>query len=238
MKRTEYPIDRGLRVLGGIILIGSVFLYFGFYLSFTARVIALLVGIYSFISGITNYCPLNNLIISEKRFRRRLKIASDITVNKVKDLAFFKGFNEKEIEKILPYCKEVTYAKEERIITEGKAKRALNIIYSGQVKVLKNITEDSAKTIAVLEDGDIFGETSFLDNLPPSASVIAVVETRILEISDLDFSKTINEDKDLAIKIMMKILQVCSTRIKSLNEQIVSMGKWLVNSRKQFAGIS
>jgi len=72
LKRTEYPIDRGLRVLGGIILIGSVFLYVGSYLSFTARVIALLVGIYSFISGITNYCPLSNLITSEKRFRRRL----------------------------------------------------------------------------------------------------------------------------------------------------------------------
>lgn len=234
MGRKEYTMDRGLRVLGGIILIGAVVFYVGEYLSFTARVIALFVGIYSFVSGIINYCPWSNLIISEKRFRRRLEITSDIKVNSVKDLAFLNGFNEKEIGKILPYCKDVAYAKDESIITEGKEKRTLNIIYSGQVKVLKDITEGSAKTIAVLEDGDIFGEMSFFDNLPPSASIVTMANTRILEISDLDFSKIMEEDKDLAIKVMMKILWTCSTRIRSLNEQIVSMGKWWLNIRNQF----
>ncbi|MEW6613851.1 MAG: cyclic nucleotide-binding domain-containing protein [Thermodesulfobacteriota bacterium] len=234
MGRKEYTMDRGLRVLGGVILIGAVFFYGGEYLSFTARIIALFVGIYSFVSGIINYCPLSNLIISEKRFRRRIEIATDIKVNSVKNLAFFNGFNEKEIGKILPYCKDVAYAKDESIITEGKEKGTLNIIYSGEVKVLKDITGGSAKTIAVLEDGDVFGEVSFFDNLPPSASIVAMTNTRILEISDLDFSKIIEEDKDLAIKMTMKILQICSTRIRSLNEQIVSMGKWWLNNRKWF----
>lgn len=63
------------------------------------------------------------------------------------------------------HCKDVTYGRGQRLISEGKGKGSLNIICSGQVKVVKAVTESSAKTIAVLEDGDVFEEMSFFDDL-------------------------------------------------------------------------
>jgi hypothetical protein len=232
LKTVEIPIDRGLRILGGIILIGSALLYFGEFLGPIVKVILFILGLYSLITGIINYCPIVNLISSEKRYRRKLNISSDITVSSLKDLAFFNGFNDDEIIKILLCCRDVTYEKDAKLMTEGVERGTLSIIYSGQVKVSKKITEESTKTIADLGDGDIFGEMSFIENLPSSASVIAVRETRVLEIDELHFSKIMNEDNDLALKIMKRILHVLNDRVRFLNEQIVSMGKWWVKSRK------
>jgi CRP-like cAMP-binding protein len=193
-KKTDYQIERGLRVFAGII---------------------------------------SNLTGFEKRLRRRkLSVSSDISVDNLKEINFFNDFDDKEIKETLYYCKDVTYGKNQILIREGKDKSSLNIIYSGQVKVVKAVTESSAKTIAVLEDGDIFGEMSFFDDLPPSASIIAVQDSRILEIDKIAFSKIMEKDKNLAMKIMTRILKVFGTRIRHLNEQIVYMGKLWVNNRE------
>ncbi|MDY6854890.1 MAG: cyclic nucleotide-binding domain-containing protein [Thermodesulfobacteriota bacterium] len=232
-RKTDYQIDRGLRFFVGIIVISSVFFYFGNHLENSIKATILLLGVYSATTGVINFCPLSNLTNLEKRFRRRkLRIASDITVNNLKDIDFFKDFDEKEINDTLYYCKDVTCRENQILMREGKGRGSLNIIFSGQVKVVKAVTEKSAKTIAVLEDGDIFGEMSFIDDSPPSASIVAVENSRILEIDRIAFSKMMEKDKDLAMKIMTRILQVCSTRVRHLSEQIVYMGKLLVNNRE------
>ena len=235
-KRADFQIDRGLRVFAGIILIGSVFFYFGNQLESSIKAIAFLLGIYSLITGVTGFCPMGNLIRLEKGFRRRkLRIASDISVDTLKEISFFKDFDEKEIYDTLYYCKDITSSQNQVLIREGKGRGSLHIIYSGQVKVVKAVTESSAKTIAVLEDGDIFGEMSFIDESSPSASIVAVENSRILRIDKIAFLKMLENDKDLAIKILIRILQVSSTRVRNLSEQIVYMGKLLVNNRENKA---
>ena len=235
MKTIEIPIDRGLRILGGIILIGSVLLYFGESIGTLAKVTLFILGVYSLVTGSSNYCPVAKLIASEKRYRRKLNISSDITVSSLKDLFFFNGFSDDEIKKILLCCRDVTYEKDAKLMTEGVERGTLSIIYSGQVKVSKKVTEETTKTVADLGDGDIFGEMSFIENLPSSASVIAVRETRVLEIDELHFSKIMEVDKVLALKIMKRILHILNDRVRSLNDQIVSMGKWWIKSRESLS---
>ncbi|MDY6853936.1 MAG: cyclic nucleotide-binding domain-containing protein [Thermodesulfobacteriota bacterium] len=235
MKTVEIPIDRGLRILGGIILIGSVLLYFGEFIGPTAKVILFIVGVYSLVTGSINHCPVAKLIASEKRYRRKLNISSDITVSSLRDLSFFSDFSDDEIKKILLCCKDVTYEKDTKLMTEGVERGTLSIIYSGQVKVSKKITEDTTKTVADLGDGDIFGEMSFIENLPSSASVIALRETRVLEIDELHFSKIMDVDKALALKIMKRILHILNDRVRSLNDQVVSMGRWWIRSRESLS---
>lgn len=235
MKTIEIPIDRGLRILGGIILIGSVLLYFGESIGTLAKVTLFILGVYSLVTGSINYCPVAKLIASEKRYRRKLNISSDITVSSLKDLFFFNGFSDDEIKKILLCCRDVTYEKDAKLMTEGVERGTLSIIYSGQVKVSKKVTEETTKTVADLGDGDIFGEMSFIENLPSSASVIAVRETRVLEIDELHFSKIMEVDKVLALKIMKRILHILNDRVRSLNDQIVSMGKWWIKSRESLS---
>ncbi|MDY6842535.1 MAG: cyclic nucleotide-binding domain-containing protein [Thermodesulfobacteriota bacterium] len=227
-------MDRAFRILSGIILIGVGIFYNGEFLTTSFEIFSIVLGSYSLITGIINFCPLTYLISSEKRLLRKLsKKESILEVNKVKDLKFFENFKDNEILKILSVCRVVTFEKDRKAITEGDHKKKLYIIYSGQVKVVKAIDDKETKTINTLEDGDVFGEMSFFDNLPPSASVIAVHKTQTLEIDIMDFFKTIGEEKDLAIKVLTKILQEESGKIRALNQEIASMGKWLVSSRKQ-----
>ena len=65
----RYSMDRGMRIMGGFVLIvlGTTIGN----LETLSRVVAIIVGLYAFITGVFNFCPLINGIVREKEVRRK-----------------------------------------------------------------------------------------------------------------------------------------------------------------------
>jgi CRP/FNR family transcriptional regulator, cyclic AMP receptor protein len=70
-----------------------------------------------------------------------------------------------------------------QIISEGEAGDAVYFILSGRVKVTLYGEEGREIVLAVLKDGDMFGELSIIDDQPRSANVEAVKKLECLVIS-------------------------------------------------------
>ncbi|SMD17747.1 cyclic nucleotide-binding domain-containing protein [Rhizobium sp. RU36D] len=69
-------------------------------------------------------------------------------------------------------------AKGERLIEEGRQTEHLFIVLDGQV----DVQVAGVGTVASLSSGEILGEMSFVDKAPPSATVVAVRDARVLEL--------------------------------------------------------
>jgi len=69
-----------------------------------------------------------------------------------------------------------------QIISEGEAGDAVYFILSGRVKVTLYGEEGREIVLAVLKDGDMFGELSIIDDQPRSANVEAVKKLECLVI--------------------------------------------------------
>lgn len=76
------------------------------------------------------------------------------------------------------------YAPGEVVVQEGEVGRSLFVVATGKVKVVKGLDTDRPRDLAVLDEGAFFGEMALLDGTPRVASVVAVDECELLELTD------------------------------------------------------
>jgi CRP-like cAMP-binding protein len=200
-----------------------------------SKVVAIIVGLYAFITGVLNFCPLIHGIVREKEVKRKKTAANHmVRAGDVKGLEFFSEFSDEEIEKILSQCHLREYAEGETVLAEGSLdKRILSIIYSGQFKIVKAISGIENKIITTMSDGEAYGEMSFFDNLPPCASVISIENSKVLEMGEEEYAALLEKNPKIALKINNRLLRVMGGRIRALNDQIASLGNWVLQGRLQ-----
>ena len=76
------------------------------------------------------------------------------------------------------------YEPDEVIVEEDRRPDAIFVIETGSVRVIRRSISDKRFEITHLDRCDVFGEMSFLDDAPASASVVAETEVRALCISE------------------------------------------------------
>lgn len=105
------------------------------------------------------------------------------------------------------------------IIVEGERGDALYIIRSGLVRVSGRSGGGSRPIEAQLSElgaGEVFGELALLDDLPRSASVIAIKRTRALVLGQTDFLSLVARAPDFALAL----LRVQAARLRQADQQL------------------
>ena len=105
------------------------------------------------------------------------------------------------------------------IVNEGEVGDCMYVIQSGQVEAITGSGAQEQR-VAVLGDGDFFGEMALFDKEVRSATVRALGEARVLTIDKRGLLKRISENPLLA----MNLLETMSRRIRSLNGQVADNG--------------
>ena len=118
-----------------------------------------------------------------------------LTENVLKELlstlSYFHEIPDEELQRILGLLKLKTVMAQEIIIKQGDIGDALFLIARGKVEVLLRQGEEEKK-IAVLKEGDIFGEMALIQNKPRSASCIAITDCILYELDRDDLDTVIN----------------------------------------------
>ena len=135
----------------------------------------------------------------------------------VKRLNFFSQFTEFERKAILFNNTETCVFKEnERIILKGEFDAALFILLAGKAKVT---LDDTDKSVATLEPGDIFGEMSFLTDAARTTNIIALDDVVALKIDNAVLGKLSVEIRE---RIKDKVIERLIERITKMNKQVLS----------------
>src|SRR5256885_15100204 len=79
------------------------------------------------------------------------------------------------------------YAKISTCFAAGDPADALYIVISGRLKVLMSDKEGREVILAILNQGDFFGEMGLIDQAPRSASVVTIEPCELLTITRTDF---------------------------------------------------
>jgi hypothetical protein len=110
-----------------------------------------------------------------------------------------------------------TFTDAQCVIEEGESGDSLYIIRSGRAKVVAHLLGRRVE-LAVLGNGDVFGEMGFLTGRPRTASVIADGLLEVYEITRPEIEKLIES----APEIMAKIEDFYETRVQNTIRQIKS----------------
>ena len=99
-----------------------------------------------------------------------------------------------------------TFRKGDIIFCEYEPGDTFYLIQAGRVQVVR-IIGDLEKNIAILNPGDYFGEMSILENVPRSATTIALDDVKALEFSRENFEVLTLGNPQIALKLLKGFVQ-------------------------------
>lgn len=111
--------------------------------------------------------------------------------------------------------RKLTFAPGQALIREGDPSWAVYLVTAGKARV-----ERGGKLIAMLEEGDVFGEMSFLESGPASATVVAEVELSVELIESAELQKVFESFPHLGARFFRSIAVTLSRRLRETSRRL------------------
>ena len=118
--------------------------------------------------------------------------------------------------------KEINFKKGDLIFNEGDKSNSVFYIQKGRIEVSTKKYEDK-KLLAVLKKGEMVGEMSLFEDSPRSASVMAIEDSILLEVSKDKFYKFLKDEPQKAFDFATEIVKIISQRLRTSNSYLASL---------------
>ena len=124
--------------------------------------------------------------------------SKDQRIERLSSVSLFRALSRKELETLARAADAVDVAAGATLVEEGAAGREFFIVLSGEVSV-----QVGGKEVAVLKEGEWFGELAIIDPAPRDATVSALSPCELLVIDARRFGPLLEEVPVLARKILV-----------------------------------
>jgi CRP-like cAMP-binding protein len=137
-------------------------------------------------------------------------LSTQDTLDILRSVYIFESLSEPALMQIASHLDEVTVQAGEVVFAKGDLDDSMYIIIDGRVRV-----HDGDLTVKVMEERTFVGEMALLHSLPRSASVTAIVDTRLFRLGRAVFYDVMEQHTD----VVRSILSVLAGRLRdSLHE--------------------
>lgn len=174
--------------------------------------------------------------MSEKEFRpdlmeRAKQRELDSPADKLRSIPLFAKLANDDLAWLATSLIERRYAKGTVILEEGLPGKFMYIVREGRVKVSMASGDGRERITGLLEAGEFFGELALIDGYPRSATVTALVPTRVSALSRNDFLDLLSRSPDLS----MELIRVLVARLRESDHQAAAMSFLGVKERTKRA---
>jgi CRP-like cAMP-binding protein len=151
----------------------------------------------------------------------------------LKAIPILQNLDEEELRQVLKIARPVQFPRGKVILKEGEAGETMYIIAEGAVEVSKTLVmmggredvQDREKILTKLsaEDHAIFGEVALFEKSKRTATVVALTDCRMLEISKSDFLRLAEENPRIGYRITRNIVQLLCSRLRKTDEDTIKL---------------
>jgi CRP/FNR family cyclic AMP-dependent transcriptional regulator len=148
-------------------------------------------------------------------------------------IPILQNLDESELRTFLGIARRVQFPRGKVILKEGEGGDTLYIIEKGTVEVSKTLVmklaredfQDRDKVLTKLsaEDHAIFGEVALFEQNKRTATVVALTDCRLLEISKSDFLGLAEQNPRVGYKITRNIAQLLCSRLRKADEDTIKL---------------
>jgi CRP-like cAMP-binding protein len=140
-------------------------------------------------------------------------------------IPIFANINPETLGSLSKLLKEERFSQGQCVVREGDHAEAMYIIRSGEVEIRKAIHREPEKykTLAILEEGDLFGEMAVFGEEFRSADVIVRKDSVLWKVDYNELFNVLRTDPAGGIKILQLIITILAERIKSLNHELTTL---------------
>ncbi|MBI5971194.1 MAG: cyclic nucleotide-binding domain-containing protein [Deltaproteobacteria bacterium] len=150
----------------------------------------------------------------------------------LREVHFFVDLSDQEIAVIAPILHKKDFKLGETIFKESQDGESLYIIKKGEVKACKTAPDGDLFTLTMMKDGDIFGEMSFLDGRPRSATIVAISDLETYMIEKSEFEKLVETNPRVIYKLMKNIVFTIHSIVRGMNSRYIEMINYMWGRRR------
>ena len=140
------------------------------------------------------------------------------------NIYLFNSLDDEEINGINNLVTETDYRKEDLILKKGDYIAEIYIIKSGSVKVQlpqEKMLFKEDDLVTILRKGECFGELSFIDSGPASATVMANQDSIIYSIQKDVFRAFLDDHPEIERKILNNLLVTLVKRLRNTTSNLI-----------------
>ncbi len=141
----------------------------------------------------------------------------------LKTIDFFSQLADDDIQKIENVSHVETYQSDRIIFEEGWDADRLFILKKGCVRISKHIEGVGEEVLAIIREGDYFGEMALIDDHRRSARATAMEDLEVVIINKTDFDQLMQDNLKLANRLLWTFSRILSKRLRDLHEKLESM---------------
>jgi len=156
------------------------------------------------------------------------------TIDQVWQSSLGKDLNKEEAGALGAIMKSRSLADGDYLITEGTSDDALHVLVEGKLEVVKRTGAGEVASLAVLREGDLAGELSFIDGAEHTVGLRALCKTHVISLARADFEKLIDESPQLVYKVMRAVARSAHGIVHRMNSEFVELSNYIYKQHGRY----
>ncbi len=152
-----------------------------------------------------------------RRGREREKLIQ--RASELRAMGIFGHFGDDQLIALARLVREASFEHAQVIFREDLEGRDIHVLRKGTVHVTRK-TPAGTQVLSTLGPGSLFGEVSYLDGNPRSATAIGVGEGSLYVILAADLDRAVQEDRELAAAMLWSFWQTLADKVRAANAQM------------------
>jgi CRP/FNR family cyclic AMP-dependent transcriptional regulator len=141
-------------------------------------------------------------------------------MNFLRTVQLFSELEDSDLLKLEALGERKKYEEGSTILREGDPGSAMFVVITGKVKVVRIEEEGNEVILAILGEGEFFGEMAILDGHTRSATVVTIDDSELFVLSQNDVIQLLHDFPAIAISLLKEFavrLRKANTQIKGLS---------------------
>lgn len=143
------------------------------------------------------------------------------TFDRLRQFEILAHFSDSQVEQLATCTSRVRYASGTPVLKEGDRSRDVYFIDTGEIHIRRN-TPYGSYTLAKLKPGDVFGETSFIDDNARSGDALIQADTVLFPVNPTALRPLMEADQRFALAIYWALWKSLSNKLRKTNETLAN----------------
>ena len=122
----------------------------------------------------------------------------------------------------------------EFLINEATVDDSLYVLLEGKLDVVKRTGADQFVSLAILREGSLAGELSFIDGELHTVGLRALCDSRVLSLKREDFERVVDKDPQLIYKVMRAVARSAHRIIHQMNSEFIELSNYIFKQHGRY----
>jgi len=122
----------------------------------------------------------------------------------------------------------------EYLITEGTTDDSLHVIVEGTLEVVKRTAGDTTASIAIIREGHLAGELSFIDGKVHTVGLRALSDSKIISLARDDFETIVDENPQLIYKVLRAVARSAHRIVHQMNHEFIELNNYIFKQHGRY----